>query len=180
MSNYDGIVQQNKGRPSLLDAVRMEIRKRHYSIRKEEAYVGWIKRFIRFYENRHPRKMSLGEIEKYLSHLAVKGKVTASTQNQAFSAILFLYRDLLGIRLDRLEDVVRAKRSRKLPVVLTREEVRVLLSRLDGVPWIAAMLMYGSGLRLLECLRLRIKDLDFGYRQIIVREGKGKKDRVTM
>lgn len=168
------------GKPMPLDQVRSEIRKRRYSPRTEEAYVSWISRYTRFHRNRHPLDMGKEEIEAFLSHLATGPKVSASTQNQALSAILFLYRDVLGKRLDWLDDVVRAKKPKRLPVVLTRDEVRAVLSLLHGPKWIAAMIMYGSGLRLLECLRLRVKDIDFGYRQILVREGKGDRDRVTI
>lgn len=170
----------SRGRPRLLDRVREELRKRHYSFRTEEAYVAWIKRFIIFNGMRHPEKSGKADIERFLSWLAVKRKVAASTQNQALSAILFLYADVLDLKLDWLDDVVRAKKPKRLPVVLTREEVRAVLSHMDGTGWLAAMLMYGAGLRLMECLRLRIKDIDFGYRQIVVREGKGRRDRVTV
>jgi integron integrase len=167
-------------KPKLLDRVRAELRKRHYSLRTEEAYVGWIRQYIRHHGIRHPREMGKGEIENFLSHLAVNRKVAASTQNQALAALLFLYRDVLGVTLDWLENIVRAKKPVRLPVVLTRTEVMEVLTRLYGQNWIAGMLMYGAGLRLLECLQLRVKDIDFGYRQIVVREGKGNKDRVTI
>ncbi len=167
-------------KPKLLDQVRGELRKRHYSLRTEEAYIGWIRSFIRYHGIRHPREMGKEEVEGFLSHLAVGRKVAAATQNQALSALLFLYRDVLGITLEWLDNVVRAKRPAKLPVVLTREEVMAIISKLHGQNWIAVMLMYGAGLRLLECLQLRIKDIDFGYRRIVVREGKGNKDRITI
>ena len=172
------IISQQK--PKLLDQVRIEIRRRHYSPRTEEAYVAWIKRYILFHGVRHPREMGKSEVETFLSHLAVKKNVAASTQNQAFSAILFLYREILGIELEWLDSVVRAKKAKRLPVVLTREEVRMVLAHLEGMNWLAVMLMYGAGLRLLECLSLRVKDIDFSYRQITVREGKGDKDRITI
>jgi len=168
------------GKPRLLDQVREELRKRHYSRRTEEAYVSWITRFIRFHHVHHPAEMGKTDVEAFLSHLAIDRKVTASTQNQALSAILFLYRDVLGRQLPWLDEVVRAKKPRRLPVVLTRQEIQRILARLRNEKWIAVMLMYGAGLRLLECLRLRVKDIDFSYRQIVVREGKGKRDRVTI
>jgi len=164
----------------LLDQVRDAIRTRHYSYRTEEAYVGWIKRFILFHGKRHPADMGKAEIEHFLTALAVKRKVAASTQNQALAAILFLYKDVLGCDPGWLDDIVRAKRPQRLPTVLTRHEVAALLGALTGVGWLMAMLLYGSGLRLKECLRLRVKDIDFTRNEIVVREGKGKKDRVTM
>ncbi|HBX42781.1 MAG TPA: integron integrase [Deltaproteobacteria bacterium] len=167
-------------KPKLLDQVRSGLRKRHYSRRTEEAYVSWITRFIRFHRVRHPAEMGKTDVEAFLSHLAIDRKVAASTQNQALSAILFLYGDVLGRQFTWLDEVVRAKKPRRLPVVLTRQEVQNVLMHLHGEKWIAAMLMYGAGLRLLECLRLRVKDIDFSYRQIVVREGKGKRDRVTI
>jgi len=167
-------------KPKLLDQVREAIRARHYSFRTEEAYVGWIRRFILFHHMRHPAEMGKAEIEHFLTALAVKRHVSASTQNQALAAILFLYKEVLGKEPGWLDDVVRAKRSRRLPVVLTRQEVELLLAQLDGVLWVMAMLLYGSGLRLMECLRLRVRDIDFTRREILVREGKGNKDRVTM
>lgn len=167
-------------RPKLLDQVRAAIRVRHYSLRTEEAYVQWIKRFILFHGKRHPLEMGEQEITQFLSALAVEGHVSASTQNQALCALLFLYRHVLDQNIGWLDDVVRAKRPQRLPVVLTRPEVRTLLGALAGIPWIMAQLLYGAGLRLLECLRLRVKDIDFSTNQILVREGKGNKDRVTM
>ena len=167
-------------KPKLLDQVREAIRMRHYSIRTEEAYVGWIKRFILFHGKRHPLEMGEDEITRFLSALAVHGQVSASTQNQALCALVFLYRHVLGQNLGWLDGVVRAKRPQRLPVVLTRPEVKALLSALDGIHWSMASLLYGAGLRLLECLRLRVKDIDFASHQILVREGKGNKDRRTM
>lgn len=169
-----------EGKPKLLDQLRHAIRLRHYSIRTEEAYVQWAKRFILFHNKRHPRDMGRAEIEAFLTHLAVAGKVAASTQNQALNAIVFLYHHLLGREIGELETVVRAKRPPKLPVVLSVNETKRVLDRLDGVTGLMARLLYGSGLRLMECLRLRVKDVDFEYRQITVREGKGAKDRMTM
>ncbi len=167
-------------KPRLLDQVREAIRTRHYSYRTEEAYVGWVRRFILFHGKRHPAEMGKAEIEQFLTALAVNRRVAASTQNQALAAILFLYKDVLGCDPGWLDDVVRAKRPQRLPVVLTRPEVDALLAALEGVSWIMAMLLYGSGLRLTECLRLRVKDIDFTRHEILVREGKGNKDRVTM
>jgi len=160
--------------------VRAALRIRHYSPRTEEAYVGWIRRFIFFHAKRHPLEMGTAEVARFLSWLAVEGKVSASTQNQALCARLFLYRDVLDQDLPWLEDLVRAKRPHRLPVVLTRDEVRAVLDHLDGTPHLMALLLYGAGLRLLECARLRVKDVDPGSNQITVRAGKGDKDRITM
>jgi len=170
----------SSSRPKLLDQVRQAIRTRHYSRRTEETYVAWIRRFILFHGKRHPSEMGRAEISRFLSSLAVDGKVSASTQNQALGARLFLYRDVLRRDVGELEDVVRAKTPRRLPVVLSREEVRHVLDELRGPPRLMATIMYGAGLRLLECARLRVKDVDFPCNQIIVREGKGGKDRVTL
>lgn len=166
--------------PRLLDQVREVIRMRHYSIRTEEAYVHWIRRFILFHGKRHPRELGAPELTAFLSHLAVQGNVAAATQNQALHAILFLYRDVLRLNLPWLAEVQRAKKPQRLPVVFTREEVKILLAQLEGTTWLMATLTYGSGLRLLECLRLRVKDVDFHYKQLLVRDAKGQKDRVTM
>jgi integron integrase len=152
---------------------------RHYSLRTEAAYVHWVRRFILFHGKRHPAEMGAFEIEAFLSHLAVGARVAAATQNQALSAIAFLYRWVLRREMPELEEFARARRPRRLPVVLTREEVGALLDRLQGSIRLAAQLMYGSGLRLRECLELRVKDLDFGQFEIRVRDGKGRKDRVT-
>ena len=167
-------------KPRLLDRVRQAIGTRHYSRRTEKAYVHWIKRFIFFHGKRHPAEMGAVEVSAFLSSLAVRSKVAASTQNQALSALLFLYREVLGVELPWLDDVVRAKRPVHLPVVLTRDEVRAVLQRLDGVPRLMALLLYGAGLRLLECCRLRVKDVDVAMNQITIRDGKGHKDRATM
>jgi integron integrase len=164
----------------LLNQVRDLIRLRHYSLRTEEAYSRWIKEYILFHHKRHPGQMGEHEVSEFLSYLAVQRRVAASTQNQALSAILFLYRDVLKQPLDWLEKVERAKKPSRLPVVFTREEVRAILAQLDRSKWLMASLLYGSGLRLMECLRLRVKDIDFGYHQIVVRDGKGNKDRATM
>jgi len=166
--------------PRLFDRVREAARVRHYSRRTESAYLAWIRRFIFFHRKRHPAEMGAPEITKFLSSLAVEGDVAASTQNQALSALLFLYRDVLEQDLPWLDDVVRAKRPARLPVVLTRDEVRTLLLQMHGVPRLMAMLLYGAGLRLLECAHLRVKDVDFARNQLVVRSGKGDKDRVTM
>jgi integron integrase len=153
---------------------------RHYSLRTEESYSRWIKEYILFHHKRHPGEMGEREVSEFLSYLAMQRRVAASTQNQALSAILFLYRDVLKQPLDWLEKVERAKKPSRLPVVFTREEVRAILAELDRSKWLMASLLYGSGLRLMECLRLRVKDIDFGYHQIMVRDGKGNKDRATM
>ncbi|MFN4341193.1 MAG: integron integrase [Azonexus sp.] len=166
--------------PRLLDRVRERIRFKHYSLRTEDAYVQWIKRFILFHGKRHPAEMGAAEVEAFLTHLAVEGKVAASTQNQARSALLFLYKEVLGSELPWLNNVEQAKKPRRLPVVLNEDEVRAVLARLDGVHWLVAALLYGAGLRLMEALRLRVQDVDFKRREILVRSGKGFKDRVTM
>ncbi len=167
-------------KPKLLDQVRQQIRLRNYSIRTERVYAEWIKRFIRFHAYRHPAEMGAAEIEAYLTHLAVKRDVSASTQNQALAALLFLYKQVLKQELPWLDNVVRAKRPQHMPVVLTRDEVQRVLARLSGVPWLVASLLYGAGLRLTEALRLRVKDVEFSRREILVRDGKGQKDRVTV
>ncbi|MDJ0867538.1 MAG: integron integrase [Myxococcota bacterium] len=163
--------------PKLLDQLRAALRTRHYSIRTEESYVAWAKRFILFHDKRHPRDMGASEIAAYLNHLASDRRVSASTQNQALSAILFLYRVVLRIDLANIEGIARARRPARLPVVLTRGEVRRVLDQLDGTTLIAATLLYGSGLRLMECMRLRVRDVDFARHLVLVREGKGRKDR---
>jgi integron integrase len=165
--------------PKLLDRLRHACRVRHYSIRTEDAYHDWARRFILFHGKRHPETMAEAEVNAFLTHLAVEGKVAASTQNQALCAILFLYEHVLDRPLDRL-DVIRAQRPKRLPVVLTKSEVRAVHKELDGTMLLIAQLLYGSGLRLLESLRLRVKDLDFDRNELTVREGKGNKDRVTM
>jgi integron integrase len=166
--------------PRLLDRVRAALQVRRYSRRSEEAYVGWIRRFVLFHGKRHPADMGEREITAFLSHLAVTRRVSASTQNQALSALLFLYQHVLGRELEWLDGVVRAKAPGRLPVVLTRDEVRAVLDRLEGAPRLVATLLYGSGLRLLEGLTLRVKDLDLARGEITVREGKGGRDRRTM
>ena len=167
-------------KPRLLDQVRQAIRTRHYSYRTEKAYVHWIKRFIFFHNKRHPAEMAETEIARFLSSLATERHVSASTQNQALNALLFLYREILKKDIGYVDGVVRAKRPHRLPIVLTRQEVRSILGCLNGSDWLMAMLLYGAGLRLMECLRLRVKDIDFTSNQIVVRAGKGDKDRHTM
>ena len=167
-------------KPKLLDQVRDKIRLKHLSIRIEQAYVDWIKRFILFQQKRHPADMGAAEVEAFLTHLAVAGKVAASTQNQAKAALLFLYREVLAIQLPWLDTVEQAKVSRRLPVVLTQTEVKSLLDRLQGTQQLIGRLLYGTGMRLMECMRLRVKDVEFERHELIVRDGKGFKDRMTM
>jgi integron integrase len=167
-------------KPKLLDQVRNAIRSRHYSPKTEESYVHWIKRFIFFHNRRHPVEMSEKEIAQFLSSLASELHVSAATQNQALNAVLFLYRDVLRKEIGYVEGVVRAKRPHRLPVVLTRQEVKSILGALGHSDWLMVMLLYGAGLRLMECLQLRVKDIDFTTNQIVVRAGKGDKDRHTM
>ena len=164
----------------LLDRMRIHLRTRHYSIRTEGAYVDWARRFILFHGKRHPQEMGGPEVEAFLSHLAVERNVSASTQNQAKAALLYLYKQVLGIDLPWLDEVAQARRPKRLPVVLTPSEVRELLLHTEGTPGLIAQLMYGTGLRLMEALRLRVKDVEFSRREIVVREGKGNKDRVTV
>jgi integron integrase len=179
----DGSVAQEGAearKPRLLEQVRRRLRAKHYSLRTEQAYLYWIRRFIIANGKRHPRLMGAPEVEAFLSHLANEGKVSASTQNQALSAVLFLYRQVLGIELPWMENVTRAKRPRRLPAVLSVAEVQDVLARMEGRPWLIASLLYGTGLRLMECLRLRVQDVDFRRNEILVRAGKGGKDRRTM
>ncbi|MEO8158287.1 MAG: integron integrase [Betaproteobacteria bacterium] len=166
--------------PKLLDQLRGRLRVKHYSIRTEQAYVEWVRRFVLFHGKRHPRDLGQAEVEAFLTNLAVQRRVSASTQNQAKSAILFLYKEVINKELPWLNGVVAARVSQRLPVVLSVEEVNAALGRLRGTPALVARLLYGSGLRILECLRLRVKDIDFASREILVRDGKGAKDRVTM
>jgi integron integrase len=166
--------------PRLLDEVRRQIRIRHYAYSTERTYVYWAKFFVRFHRMRHPREMGAAEVEAFLSYLASERKVSASTQNQAKAALLFLYKAVLGIDLPWLRELVSAQGSRRLPVVLTRQEVKTLLEALQGTSWLIASLLYGTGMRVIEGLRLRVKDLDLERREIVVREGKGGKDRITM
>ena len=163
----------------LIDRVRSELRVRHYSIRTEEAYTSWIRRYIQFHR-RHPRDLDGDDLNRFLTHLAVEGRVAVSTQRQALSAVLFLYRHVLKTNLDWLEDVVRARQPRRLPTVLSREEVAAVLGRLEGTVQIIVLLLYGTGMRILECLRLRVQDVDFDLGHITIRRPKGGRDRVTM
>lgn len=171
---------EQSAKPRLLDQVRHRCRVKHYSIRTEKSYIDWIRRFIRFHGVRHPQEMGAPEIEAYLTHLAVNRNVAPSTQNQALAALLFLYKEVLEIELPWLDGVTRAKKPARLPVVLTAEEVTNVLAQLDGVHYMVASLLYGSGLRLMEAIRLRVKDVDFARLEVTVREGKGGKDRRTM
>jgi len=173
-------VPSSAGKPKLLERVRAAIRVRHYSLRTEQAYVDWIRRFILFHGKRHPEVMGGAEVGAFLSDLAVHGGVAASTQNQALSALLFLYREVLKVELPWVQDFTPAKRPVRVPTVLSPEEAQRLLGKMEGTQQLIAQLLYGGGLRLLEGLRLRVKDIDFNYRQIVVRDGKGAKDRVTI
>ena len=166
--------------PNLFDVVRSKIRVKHYSIRTEKTYISWIKSYLHFYSLQHPRELGAEQIEAFLTHLAVNRKVSASTQNQALSALLFLYKVVLEIELPYLDGVTRAKTSTRMPVVFTPEEASSVIQNLQPPYLLMARLLYGSGLRLMECVRLRIKDVDFHYKTITVRNGKGGKDRVTM
>jgi integron integrase len=178
MSYADGSAGVTEGKtPRLLDQVRARLRLKHYSLRTEQAYVGWIRRFILANDKQHPRDMGVAEVEGFLSMLATQGQVAAGTQNQALAALLFLYREVLSIELPWMETIVRAKRPQRIPLVLSRDEVTRLLAMMDGCFGLMASLLYGSGMRLMECVRLRAKDVDFGLNQIGVRDGKGGKDR---
>ncbi len=167
-------------RPRLLDQLRARVRRLGLAIRTEEVYVAWARRFILANGKRHPAEMGAIEVEAFLTQLATRGNVSASTQNQALSALLFLYREVLGQQLPWMEDIRRAKRPDRLPVVLSRDEVTAVLSGMSGVTWLMASLLYGAGLRLMECLRLRVQDIDFLRREVMVRHGKGGKDRRTI
>jgi len=169
-----------RGGPRLLDRVRTAVRTRHMSRRTEQAYVFWIRRYILFHDKRHPAALGAEEVTRFLSHLAEHRRVSASTQNQALSALLFLYRHVLGVELSWLDGLVHARRPAHVPVVLSREEVAAVLSRLSGPAWLMAALLYGAGLRLLECLQLRVKDVDFDRGEVVVRRGKGGRDRRTV
>lgn len=170
----------DSAQPPLLDRVRHKIRVKHYSLRTEQAYVDWIKRFIHFHGKRHPAEMGAGEVEAFLTHLAAVRNVAASTQNQAKSALLFLYREVLAIDLPWLDHVERAREPSRLPVVLTKEEVALVLRRLEGMHALLGRLLYGTGMRIMEGVRLRVKDVEFARREIVIRDGKGQKDRVSM
>jgi len=177
---YQPFMSYTNTPPKLLDQIRDRIRTKHYSLRTETQYVQWIKRFILFHDKRHPQEMGAAEVEAFLTHLAVVGKVSASTQNQALSALLFLYKEVLSIDLPWLDKVVRAKQPQRLPVVLTRTEVQAVLTRMSGTYGLMANLLYGTGMRLMECVRLRVKDVDFEREEILIRNGKGAKDRITL
>ncbi|WP_079200899.1 integron integrase [Pseudomonas sp. CC6-YY-74] len=168
------------GKPRLLDQVREQIRLKHYSIRTERVYCEWVRRFIRFHRYRHPLEMGAAEVEAFLSDLAVGRNVSASTQNQALAALLFLYKQVLKLDLPWLGEIVRAKKPVRLPVVLSIAEVRQVLAGLKGELWLVGSLLYGSGMRLMEVMRLRVKDVDFARQEIVIRDGKGMKDRVTV
>ncbi len=170
---------QRPQKPKLLEQMRDAIRVRHYSIRTEEAYIGWVRRFINFHK-RHPRDLDAEEINRFLTHLAVHDHVAASTQRQALSAILFLYREVLKIKPAWIENIVRARQPKRLPTVLSREEVAALLARFEGTVQLVVLMLYGTGMRILECLRLRIQDVDFDLGNITIRNGKGRKDRTTL
>ncbi|NBW97843.1 MAG: integron integrase, partial [Planctomycetia bacterium] len=168
------------GPPRLLDQVREAIRVRHLARNTERAYVHWVKRFILFHGRRHPRDMAEREVQSFLTGLAVRDHVAASTQNQALAALLFLYEHVLGRPLDRMEGIVHARRPKRLPAVLSADEVRLVLDGLEGRPWLVGMLLYGAGLRLMEALRLRVKDVDLARGELTIRDAKGSKDRRTM
>ena len=172
-------METTEQRPKLLDQTREAIRARHYSRRTEETYINWIKRFIFFHNKRHPSMMGADEVNAFVSSLAIRDHVSATTQNQALSAILFLYREVLKDPLPWIADIVRAQRTERVPVVMTPEEVRKMIENVEGVSQLVVQLLYGSGLRLLECLRLRVKDIDFARGEVLVRDPKGRRDRVT-
>jgi integron integrase len=169
-----------EGRPGLFAVAREKMRTRHFALRTEQVYLQWLRRYVAFHERRHPRELGATEVEQFLTHLAVHHKVSAATQNQALQALLFLYRHVLGIDLPWLGNLTRANCPKRVPVVLSRAEVRALLAQLEGASWLVASLLYGSGLRLTEGLRLRVKDLALERGELIVRQGKGAADRVTM
>ena len=177
---------QDNGKPSssvlapVLVDLRVALQARHYSKRTEQAYGHWVATFLHFHQGRQPAEMAEPEINAFLTHLAVKEKVSASTQNQALAALLFLYRQVIGRNVGDLGEVIRARKPERLPVVMTREEVKVVLGNLTGEKWLIAAILYGAGLRLMECLRLRVQDIDFSRNEILVRDGKGAKDRITM
>lgn len=174
------IISRVRPKVKLLDQVRITLRTNHYSLKTEESYLTWIKKFILFNDKRHPSELGEGEIKKYLEHLAVKQHVSSSTQNQALCAIIFLYKKVLKKNLGDFGELIWAKKSKRLPVILAPEEIKKLLAQLSGTYWIMANLLYGSGLRLNECLQLRVKDIDFIYNQVTIRDSKGDKDRITM
>jgi integron integrase len=172
-------LSSSSGKPKLLEQVHQMIRKRHYSDRTEKAYIHWVKRFIFFHNKRHTKEMAEAEIALFLSSLATEGRVSASTQNQALNALLFLYNEVLTKKIGLIDGVVRAKRPLRLPVVLTKEEVKKVIDRMNGATRLMAILLYDGGLRLMECCRLRVKDIDFSRNEIVIRAGKGDKDRHT-
>ena len=169
----------NMPETKLLDTISTELRARHYSLRTEKVYISWIKRFILFHNKQHPSNLGKSEIRSFINYLAIKKKVSASTQNQALQSILFLYKQILKTDVGWIEEIKRVERIKHIPVVFSREEAKNILSHMKGVTRLIASLLYGSGLRLNECLRLRVKDIDFDYKQIIIRDGKGEKDRRT-
>ena len=166
--------------PTLINVTRERLRTGHYSLRTENAYLQWIRRFIRFHTGRHPRELAASDIEAFLTWLAVGRRVTSATQNQALAALLFLYRNVLEIEVPWISGVTRARESQHIPVVLSRDEVARVLGYLTGTEWLVCAVLYGSGMRLTECLQLRVKDVDFNYKQFVVHDGKGRKDRVTV
>ncbi len=168
------------GKPKLLESIRSEIRRRNYSYRTEQAYIGWVVRYVRYHGTKHPNELGDRQVEKFLNHLANERNVSASTQNQALSALVFLYKDVLQRKELRLHNLERAKKPKHLPVVLSIEEAKQLFNHLDGLSKTTAQLLYGAGLRLSECLRLRVQDIDFEYKQLWVRSGKGQKDRISL
>jgi len=180
MSGVSSNIVTYQRQPKLMDNLRQALRARHYSKSTEHTYCLWVKRYIYFHNVKHPAEMAEPEINVFLTHLAFKEKVSASTQNQALAAILFLYRHVLKREVGELGDVIRARKPKRLPVVMTREEVKAVLAQLEGAKCLTGSLMYGAGFRLIECLRLRIQDIDFGRNEIMVRDGKGAKDRITM
>ena len=173
------MIDSSTSKTKLLDQVRYILRTKHYSLNTEKSYINWIKRFILFHNKRHPKEMGEKEINEFLTHLAVKEKVSASTQNQALCAIIFLYKQVLKIDIGELGNVIWAKKPDRVPVVYTRREAKDVLNQLTGMNWLMGMLLYGAGLRLKECLQLRVQDIDFEYKQITVHDAKGAKDRVT-
>ena len=180
IKNLSGYHSVEKPPKKLLEQVSDVIRLKHYSYKTEKSYVNWIKRYIIFHNKRHPKEMNGKEIEEFLTHLAVEENVAASTQNQALNAILFLYKEVLKQELDLKVDAVRAKRSRYLPTVLSKEEVLAIINNLSGIYQLVVKLLYGTGLRQTECLQLRVKDLDFAHKQLTIRDAKGRESRVTM
>jgi integron integrase len=173
-------VQTTLKETKLLDQVRSVLRVKHYSYRTERSYISWIKRYINFNNKTHPKDLDGKDISKFISHLALKEKVSSNTQNQALCALVFLYKQVFGLDMGEFPEIQWAKKPKKIPVVFSKSEVQTVLKNLNGIHWLMAMLLYGSGLRLNECLQLRVKDIDFEYKQLTVRDGKGDKDRVTI